>query len=324
MATPIGTNALTAISRRYILPQIVDNIYNSNVLFFRLNRAGKKMVQGGTQIEVPLMYSRFGTGGAYSGYDVLSVVPSDTVKNGAWDWKQYYTNVTIDGLTLVKANTPEAIANFVKQYFNQAEIEMAELLGTGLYTDGVANTKEIDGLKGAVDDGGVLNVYAGINRTNDTWWRSFEDASTATLTLAALQSFFGSISAGGRHPTLFLSRQEQYNRFWALHINNQRFPVEPGGTDEQLMSAGWHNLLFNGVPWAVDSHVFDGPNASNSAVLGLNEDYIYFVVSPLADFYMEDFQTPITQDVMVAKMLWYGNVVFTNCSRQGKMTALTA
>lgn len=321
MPTAIGTNVVTSISRHYIMPNIADNIYGSNVLFFRLNAAQKKIVQGGTQIEQPLMYARFGSGGPYSGLDVLNVVPSDTIKNAAFDWKQQYVNVTVDGLTLIKTDSPDAIANFIRLYFEQAQMEMAENLAVGLFSDGSA-PKQIDGLKGAVDDGTVLATYGGITRSTNTWWKSQRDGATAALTFAALQSMYGSCTSGGRHPTLILSRQEQYNRFWVLNQPSQRYAA--GGRDEQLAQAGFQNLLFNGTPWVVDSHVFDGPNASNSAVLFLNEDYINWAVSPRADFYLEDFQTPINQDAMVAKLLWAGNLVLSNVQRQGVMTALAA
>ena len=42
MATPIGVDVVTSISRRFILPDIADNVYNSNPLFFRLNKMNKK------------------------------------------------------------------------------------------------------------------------------------------------------------------------------------------------------------------------------------------------------------------------------------------
>lgn len=323
MATPIGGNVVTAIARRFILPEVVDNIYNSNPVFFRINQAKKKIVRGGTQIEVPLMYARFSNGGPYSGFDLLNTAPSDTVKNGAWDWKQQYVTVTVDGLTLIKTDSPEAIANFIELYFAQAEMEMAENLATGLWSDGSV-AKQIDGFKGAVDDSTVLATYAGLARSTNTWWKSQIDSTTATLTLAALNSMYGSCANGGRKTSLIVSRQGQYNRFWALNVVQQRFETQPTGHDEQLASAGFTNQLFNGTPWVVDSHVFDGPNASNSAIVFLNEDYIYWAVSPRADFYLEDFQTPTNQDAMVAKLLWAGNLVVTNVARQGKMTALTA
>lgn len=329
MATPVGTNVVTSIARRYIMPEVVDNIYPGNPVFFRLNAANKRIVQGGTQIEVPLMYSRFGTGGPYSGLDVLDISPSDTVKNGAWDWKQYYVNVTVDGLTLIKTDSPQAIANFIQLYFAQAEMEMAENLATGLWSNGVTNTKHIDGIGGAVDDGGILGTYAGILRSANTWWNCSDDSTTATLTTTAMQTAFTNVSKGGRHPTLIASRVEQYNRFIALFNNSstaapQVFPHMAGGHDEQLLSAGFTNILFNNVPWIIDSHVPDGPNASNSMIYFLDEDFIHLAVSPRADFYLQDFQESINQDAMVAKMLWAGNVVVTNCATQGKLSNISA
>lgn len=325
MATPIGTNVVTSIARRYILPEIVDNIYASNPLFFRMSAANKRTVQGGTQIEVPLMYARFAAGGPYQGYEILNVAPSDTVKNGALDWKQHYVPVTIDGLTLIKTDSPQSIANIIRLLFAQARMEMAENLAVGLYSDGITNAKEIDGLKGAIDDGTTLATYAGLSRTTNTWWKSQIDAATATLTYTALNAMYGSASEGGRNPTLMVSRIEQWNRFWALGVAKQTYSnVMPGMYDQQLQSAGFTNMLFNGTPWVQDSHVFDGPNASNSAILFLCEDYIEWGVSPRADMYLEDFQTPTDQDAMTAKLLWAGNLIVTNCARQGKMTAVAA
>lgn len=319
MATPVGTNVLTSIARTYILPEIVDNIYNSNALWFRLYKANKKIVRGGTQIEVPLMYSRFNSGGMYSGYDELNLTPQDTVKNGAWDWKQAYVPVVVDGLTLIKTDSPEAIADYVRLYFSQSEMEMCEILGTGTW--GVGGGNAIDGLSLAVASSGT---YGGLVRSANSWWQSQIDSSTATLTLAALNVLFGSASVGGRHPTIITSKQAQYNRYWALNTTNQRFPVEPAGADEQLAAAGFSNLLFNGVPWVVDSHVPVDVGTSRDPIFMLNEDYLWIAVSPRADFYMEDFQTAINQDAMVAKLLWAGNLVCNNTARQAKMTNINA
>jgi hypothetical protein len=313
MATAIGTNAVTSISRHYIMPTVVDNIYNSNPFFFRVN-AAKRFIQGGTQIEVPLMYSRFTAGGPYSGYDVLDTTPQDTIKNGVWDWRQHYVMVTVDGLTLLKVDSPQAVANYLKLYFQQAEMEMSENLATGIFSSG-AVAKEIDGTQLAVDASGT---YAGIARASNAWWAATEDGSTATLAMADLQTLFGNVSEGGRHPTLILGQQVQYNRYWVINQADQTFRQEPKLYDEQLASAGFTNQLFNGVPWCVDSHVHNA-----TTLYMLNEDYIYWCVSPRADFYLEDFQTPVNQDAMTAKMLWAGNLIVTNCSRQGKMTALT-
>jgi hypothetical protein len=317
MATPLGTNVVNSIARRYIVPEITDNVYNSNPLFFRLNTANKKVVRGGTQIEAPLMYQRFAAGGPYSGLDLLDISPSDTVRNAAWDWKQYYVPVTVDGLTLIKTDSPESIADFIRLYFAQAEMEMSEHLGVGVFGDGQTNTKSIDGIKAIVDDGSNVTTYGGLLRASYSWWRSTVDSSTATLTLTALQNLFGATSRGGRHPTLILSNQVNYNRYWNICTTKQSFYIQPVAMDEQLANAGFTNLLFNSVPWVVDSHC-DG------TIYMLNEDFISLCVSPRGDFYMEDFQTAINQDAMVAKLFWAGNIYCTNVQVQGKMTAVAA
>ncbi len=229
--------------------------------------------------------------------------------------------MTIVGLTFIKTDSPDAIANFVRLQFEQATMEMSDILGTGIWSDGTTNTKSIDGFGIAIDSTGT---YGGLARSANSWLASDEDSSTATLTLAALQTRFGTASRGGRHPTIIVSRQEQYNRFLALNQGQRQFPVQPMGADEQLASAGFSNALFNGTPWVVDSHVPDGPNSSNSAIFLINEDFIWLAVSPKSDFYMVDFQEAINQNAMTARIEWTGNLVCTNCSRQSKMTNVSA
>jgi hypothetical protein len=319
--TPIGTNTVTALSRRLILPRIADNVYNSNALFFRWYHANKFVQQGGTQIEQPLMYTRMAAGGSYQGYQLLNVTPSDTIQNAAFAWKQYYSPVTIDGLTLLRADSPLAIADFVATQFKQSEMDLADLLGTGLWSDG-SNANDIDGVREAVDNGTIQSSYGAIAHSGNTWWNSQIDSTTTTMTLNALQSLFGSCTQGGRAPTIIFSTQANYNRYWNLNLSPQQFPVQPGGKDMQLAQAGFENLLFNGVPWIVDSHI--PTTGSEGNIFYLNEDYAQIVTATRADFHLQDFQTPVNQDAMTALLIWAGNLVFSNIQRQGKFTAIAA
>lgn len=325
MATPIGTALVSSISRRYIMPDVVDTVYNSNVVTFRLLAQSKKMVQGGTQIEVPAMYQAFSNGGPYQGYSLLDVAPNDTVKNLAFDWKQQYVPVSIDRLSLIKLNSPEAVANGIGLLFGQAQMQMVDNIGTGIWSDAVTDATQIDGIQGAVDAGTITTTYGGLTRASNTWINSTVDATSTTLTSPALQSLFMNATEGGRAPTLIASRAMQYNRLHNLTGPGQEFPVMAGGHDEQLASVGFTNILYNNTPWVVDSHVPNGAtNASNSDIYMLNEDYFQLVVNTMADFYLEDFQVPINQDAMVAKILWAGDLVVMNTKRQAKMTTIVA
>jgi len=322
MVTPVGTDVITSLSRRYVMPRIVDNFYRSSPLFFRLNRA-RRVIPGGYQLEIPAMYKGLVGGGPYSGYGVISTSPSDTVKNLAFDWKQHEVPVVVSRLDLIRANSPDAIVNLLDFNFAQAEMQIAENLSVGVWSDGT-DPEEITGLEQAVDDGTVAATYGALPRATNSWLNSQVDSTTATLTLDSLQSMHGSTKEGGRSTSLIVSRQEQYDRYWSLLVANQSFPTT-GARDEALYAnGGFDNLLLNGTPWCVDNHVFDGPNASNSAILFLNEDYIYFAVSPMADFYVQDFIQPANMDAYVSHILWAGNLMVGNTQRQGKMTAVAA
>jgi hypothetical protein len=317
MATPIGTNEINSISRRYIYPTLVDNVYRSNLMFFRLNARNKKVLQGGLQIEVPLVYARFAAGGFYQGFDLLDVSPSDTVKNAAYDWKQAYVPVSVDGLTLIRADSPEAVVNFLSFYFEQAQTELAEILGAGMWS--VANAvKSVDSIPTAVDNGTLAATYGGLARGANPFWSANVTNITPPLALATLQTMFGTCTEGGRHPTIIVTTQAVYNLYWALSTGGQAFPVQPGGHDEQLAQNGFTNLIFNGVPIAVDSHV------PASQMFFLNEDYIYLYVNPRADFNMKEFREPVNQDAMTSLILWAGDVCFSNLQRQGKLTGVTS
>ena len=318
----IGTDTVTSIARQFVLPEIHDQIYASNPITFRLLAAKKKMIQGGTQIEVPLMYKRFGHGGSYRGYDLLTVAPVDTIKNAVFDWKQYGVTVAVDGLTLLKTDSPDAIANLITTQFAQARMELAEHLGDGIWSDG-SNAKDITGMEAAIDDGTIAATYGGITRSSNTWWKSQVDSSTTTLALDKLNALQGSAIKGAKSTSLIVSGRDQYNRYWKLVQANQDFQVMAGGHDEQLASAGFTNILFNNIPWVVDSHVPLG-DGSNTKIYMLNEEYMFLAVSPRADFRLEDFQTPPNQDAMVAKLLWAGELAFTNVATQAVMTAINA
>lgn len=318
MATPIGTNEINSISRRYIYPTLVDNVYRSNLMFFRLNARNKKILQGGLQIEIPLVYTRFAAGGWYQGFDLLDVSPSDTVKNAAFDWKQAYAPVSVDGLTLIRADSPEAVVNFLSFYFENAQTELAEILGAGIWTNSAANAKIVDSIPAAVDNGSVAATYGGLTRASNTFWNSNITNITPPLALSTMNTMFGTCTEGGRHPTIIVTTQTVYNLYWALNTGGQAFPAQPSGHDEQLAQSGFTNLLFNGVPVCVDSHV------PASQMYFLNEDYIYLYVNPRADFSMKEFREPVNQDAMTSLILWAGNVVFTNLARQGKLTGVTS
>lgn len=96
------------------------------------------------------------------------------------------------------------------------------------------------------------------------------------------------------------------------------------GGDDNLGNAGFTNLLFNNVPWVKDEKVFDGPNSTNSAIVGLCEDVIELAIFGNTDFAMEDFRKPTNQMAMVGFLLTYLELMVLAPRVQGKMTNVSA
>jgi hypothetical protein len=316
----VGTNTVTTMSSRYVLPEVIDMVYTkTNALFWRLNKSNKRHISGGTSVEVPFMIAEFANGGPYQGYDVLDVSPNDTVIAGQFGMKQHYVPVTFDGRTLVQAASPDALYDIVSGGWTQARVQMSDNLGTGIHSDG-SNPKEILGLEAAVDDGSVAANYAGLARASHPYLNAQVDDTSTTLTYSLLRQTISNCTFGGHVPSLFLSRKEQFNRLSALIIANQIY-TQP---NEDLTNIGFTNFTIDGIPWVLDDKVADGPNSSNSKVYCLNEDTIQLAIWGGQDFAMVDFAKPVNQDAMTGRFQWYGELMVLNPQVQGVLTNVSA
>jgi hypothetical protein len=311
MATPIGVDHITAIVNRYLMPDIIDLAYQGNPLFFRLYNSNRRFVDGGPQIEQPVMVSKFTAGGSFSDLDVLDMTPQNTTRTVAWDWKEKYVPVAFSNLAMTKMNSADSIANGVQVQVEQAAMQMRDLLGTGLYSAGT-NSKELDGLTLAIDTSGV---YAGIDRSANLWWQGKRPASavgtSANVDIALINTLQASVTVGGRFPTLGLVTQAAYASLWSILYGKQQF-YSVSEKDAQMASAGFNNFVINGTPFVIDPKIPSYSTDTGGQVFLLNEDFIKLAVTPLSDFRMEPFQQAFNQAAIGAKLLFTGNLLVTN------------
>lgn len=335
MATPYGVDTITTISRQFVMPDFMDEVYKSSPLIRRLYKTNRVAVQGGTQIEQGLLTARLQSGGAYSGYDILDIAPSDSIRTAAWDWRQYYKNVTVDGLTLIKVNSPDAVADYIRTYFQQAQMDMQADLAFDLWQNAPAtgasapnNPKGLDGLRLAIDDATVANVYGGIDRsvTANAFWKAQADHSTSAMTLDVLNKFHSKCMRGAQGPTAIYSRRDAYNIYWKLNTANQQYvtPLKSTIDDEVAVQAGFTNLYFNNMPWLCDDYVNDGPSTAVSSIYFIDETMAKLVVNSGRNFDMGDFQQGINQDAMTALIKFAGNFVLKSANTSGVMTAIAS
>lgn len=298
---------ISSVTQQLFIPKLVDNIFASNALLQRMRKKNYEKLDGGTKIIQPLLYAQTSAVGRYSGADTLDTTPNDQITAAEFDWKQYYANITITRLDELKNSGKSQVINFVKAKVQSAEKSLANLLGTDLFGDGTT-TGSFPGLAAICAGSGT--TYGGISKTTYSWWRGQTDSSTTALTVPVIRGMIGDLTIDNDGPTVAVGTQNVYDNIYSLLQPQQRF------TDSETVKAGFKNILWEGIPVLVDSHVSSGD------LFFINENYISMMVHKDEDFRFEPFIKPTNQNISTAKIYWTGSMVCSNCRLQGQFTAI--
>ena len=109
MALPVDGRTLADVAAAAVdayLPGLIDLVFNSNALWIRLASKDRIILDGGDLIRQPMLYQAL-NGGSYSGLDTFNVTRQQTKTVLQFDWSQYYTNLTVDGRTIIKTADPD-------------------------------------------------------------------------------------------------------------------------------------------------------------------------------------------------------------------------
>lgn len=308
MAQPNSNfDQISAITERYFMPKLTDNIFKTIPLFSRM-KDKIELVDGGTQVLVPLNYAQTSATGWYSGADTLNNADNDIISSAQFDWKQIYASVPITKLDELKNSGQAAKVNFVKSKMQVAEKTIRDVVATGLWNAGTT-PNAILGMRSFLS---TTATYGGISQSTYSFWQANIDATTTTTTIGALQTQWSLASLNGESPTVLLSGSGRYDAYYNLLQPQQRF------MDSKTAEGGFQSLMYNGVPWIVDS------KAPSTHVVMLNEDYVHLLVHKDENFKFEPFQKPINQNLRVAHI--FATMVFASSNNRmhAALTALTA
>lgn len=339
MATSSGNYTSEALlaTDRYFSPKVVDILFNSNALL-HLMRRNPDLLDGGTSIELPHLIAESPDFAWFSEYETYTVSQDQQFDAGRLDWKYGTQPVLISEAELLKnASSKLRRMRHVRLKNMAAAKTMADKLGTAMFAldYNASSGKQVDSIDHAVgtqtatgDESNHTAVYAGITRAATgvgALWNATIDDTTATTNLGALQTAYGNATEGNDHPTVAVTSQVGFNRYWNLLTPTQR-----QGTD-LMGEAGFQSLLFNGIPVVVDSHV-PRPGGVNSTTGNSAADYWYFLnlnylrlaAHRSAFFSFRPSPMPVNQWVHIGRYYFMGNVVCDAPRYQSKLSALTA
>lgn len=302
---------------------IADNVTKNNALMMRMKQRGnQKTFSGGNVIIEELSFAENSNAGYYSGYETLPVAASDVLSAAQFNIKQAACPVTISGLEQLQNAGKEAIIDLLESRISVAESTMANLIASGIYSDGTGTGgKQIDGLKLLVPTNPLLGTAGGIDRATWAFWRSKVFAAVATggaaTTAANIQSYmnqlYASLVRGADRPDLIIMD----NAYWSLYLSSmqtlQRF------ADADSAKLGFTSLKYMDADVVLDGGI--GGFMSTKELYMLNTKYIKY--RPHAARNMVSLSPgsrySVNQDAAVQIMAWAGNLTSNGLQFQGKM-----
>jgi hypothetical protein len=301
---------------------IADNVTKNNALLSRLKQRGNiKKFSGGNVILQELSFAENANAGYYSGYETLPVAAQDVISAAQYDIKQAACPVTISGLEQLQNAGKEQIIDLLEGRIAVAESTMANLISSGLYSDGTGyGGKEITGLNLQVPINPATGSPGGIDRQTWNFWRSkFFDFTTdggAVVSSSNIQTYFNKLWAqlvrGNDRPDLIIVD----SILWGFYMNSlqaiQRF------TSSESATLGFVTTKFMDADVVLDGGI-GGFCPSNTGFF-LNTKYLFYRPHAQRDMVAlsPGKRYSVNQDAEVQILAWAGNLTASGLQFQGR------
>jgi hypothetical protein len=327
--TPVAITDIVATTIDSRTGEIADNVTNNNAILRKLKLTDRiKTFSGGATITHELSFQANGNASFYSGYDLLPVAAQDVISWAQYSITQAACPVVISGLEMLQNAGKEQIIDLLEGRIGVAEASMANLLATGLYSNGTGYSgKQIVGLGSAVPNlsstssGRVTTgVYGGIDPSQSTgtfWQNYYQYSGAATFSATTIQvqmnTLWSQIVRGADRPDLIVSDSLGWAAYLASLQLIQRF------TQAETGDLGFPTLKFMDCDFVLDGGI--GGQCPASTMFFLNTKYLKY--RPHADRNMVPLSPnkryAINQDAEVEIIGWAGNLTCGGRQFQGRL-----
>lgn len=297
--------------------EIADNVTKNNALLSKLKQRGNiRTFSGGTVIFEELSFAENGNAGYYSGYDLLPVAAQDVLSAAQYAIKQAAVPVVMSGLEMLQNAGKEKIIDLMDGRMAVAESSLANLLASGIYSDGTGSGgKEITGLNAAVPVNPATGTYGGIDRATWTFWASkVNDTSgiVASTIQGALNTLWAQLIRGSDRPDFLVSDNSVWSLYMASLQAQQRF------VDVSTGNLGFPSIKYMDADYILDGGI--GGFCPAGTLFMLNTKYIFW--RPHKDRNMVPLSPnkryAVNQDAEVQILGWAGNLTTSGAQFQGR------
>jgi len=289
------TATMNAITEKFIYPVVADNVFLPSILFWAMQRQGKKFAMG--ELIYPAMWQENLSGGAYYGTEVLTPNVVDTVQPIDQRWRPYYQNVSIP-VTDIVLNRGSAL-DIINTKWIEATGSLLMKLSRANFHQAPQNTsQDIDDIDSWAAQS--ANTIGGIDRSQaaNSWFKAQAAVPVGgtAMTPVLANSAWGLVGQFGYDlpdimamtPVSFYNFQNSFTQLIRYTNNIQ---------DEGAMQAGFRShFIFN------TALVFPDPFVITGKAYLLNSKYIFPVWHKADYFVCDPFIQPSNQRVLVSNL----------------------
>ena len=336
-------NVVDVITLEEIVPRVVDTVLRSNTFATKMLSKTKKF--GAATQDFPIKFQVGTAIQSFLGFDQLPTSFTDTRVLLKYNPRFVAANVALAGTDLIANNTAAKVLDLTKVEMQSRAQDLADGLGTMLWSDGTGNSnKDFLGLGAIVDNGSSVATIGGLSRSTYTTLSSTVTAA-ATLSLATMRTLYNNIAdatiapdrAYTDYPTWALYEQllqpqekifkevnivpnyKGYEGFAGLMYAGMELVPDRKATAGSLVMLNEKFLDFYGLD--ADLEAFEG--AKKVDVAGkLFTGNQYNEVSNLG-FYWTGFIKTNSQFAFNSFIVVAGNLCTDNPRRHGKLTGVT-
>lgn len=311
-------DAVLASTHARIEKKFQDNLSTKTPMFTKFTeKNGKSLVEGGKELTFPVIVAG-GNAQSYRGDDLLPVSRPGGLLSLTYDWRQFASTVTIDGLEeIMNAGEAEG-SSILDGRMSQAELTTAENFEEMLCGDGTGNVgvdgeaRDWNGLQNLISDTPTTGTIGGLSRATYTKLRNqiYSTAVTAFNTSqagrAAMTELWVKCKHGSRTPNFAVTTDAIWVFFQLSLTQNEQFMMNG---DKKMANAGFPNITFMGNTTVVSSAFCPTAHMYMMRVAKPKTDGgIFLILSKSRNFKMGKFIEPVDQDKRVAKILSAGQL----------------
>jgi len=318
--------------------EVVDNIFRKSAYLAKMSTAGRKRTfEGGNQIVRSVEYGTNTTVTSFNGFDLVPIVPQETITDSLWTPKEYAGNWVVsrreERLNTGKAkirDLAQAKKSSLERSFNQVLNE--DLINPASFTAAGNGGKDLTPLSMLVSL--AAQTVGGIAESSNSWWANQRLQSVQTnggtqngsAVLQDMRSFYNTCGQNNDgFPNFGLWTKLAVEAYESILDTKVRY----GSTE--MASLGFDTVMLKGMEIAWDQITprtsnngaalvaYDAGTADEECCYFLNTDYLYLMVDSGTDFVMTP---PVKHEVngqfaTSGSLLFMGEHMCTNRRAQG-------